>query len=125
MNTATIKPIRNEQDYQATLLRIEQLMEATPNTPEFDELDILTTLVEAYEEKHYQINLANPIDAIKFRMEQLELKQSDLIPYIGSKSRVSEILSGKRALSKQMIRSLHEGLNIPIEVLIQPYPLNH
>ncbi|KEI68692.1 hypothetical protein A19Y_3973 [Planktothrix agardhii NIVA-CYA 126/8] len=71
MNTTTIKPIRNEQDYQATLARIEQLMEAMPNTPEFDELDILTTLVEAYEEKHYPIALPNPIDAIKFRMEQL------------------------------------------------------
>ena len=71
MNTRTIKPIRNEQDYQATLARIEQLMEAMPNTPEFDELDILTTLVEAYEEKHYPIALPNPIDAIKFRMEQL------------------------------------------------------
>ncbi len=125
MNTATIKPIRNEQDYQATLLRIEQLMEAIPNTPEFDELDVLTTLVEAYEEKHYYIDLPHPIDAIKFRMEQLELKQSDLIPYIGSKSKVSEILSGKRALSKQMIRSLHKGLKIPLEVLIQPYPVNH
>ena len=125
MNTATIKPIRNEQDYQATLDRIEQLMEAIPNTPEFDELDILTTLVEAYEEKHYSIALPHPIDAIKFRIEQLGLKQKDLIPYIGNKSKVSEILSGKRALSKQMIRSLHEGLNIPLEVLIQPYPLNH
>ena len=125
MNTATIKPIANEQDYEATLDRIEQLMEAIPNTPEFDELDILTTLVEAYEEKHYSIALAHPIDAIKFRIEQVGLKQKDLIPYIGNKSKVSEILSGKRALSKQMIRSLHEGLNIPLEVLIQPYPLNH
>lgn len=122
MHTTTIKPIRNEQDYQETLTRIEQLMEAMPNTPEFDELDVLTTLVEAYEEKHYPIALPNPIDAIKFRMEQLELKQNDLIPYIGSKSKVSEILSHKRALSKQMIRSLHESLNIPLEVLIQPYP---
>lgn len=125
MNTATIKPIRNEQDYEATLLRIEQLMEATLNTPEFDELDVLTTLVEAYEEKHYSIALPNAIDAIKFRMEQVGLKQKDLIPYIGNKSKVSEILSGERALSKQMIRSLHEGLKIPLEVLIQPYPLNH
>ena len=125
MKTTTIKPIRNEQDYEATLDRIEQLMEATPNTPEFDELDILTTLVSAYEEKHYPIDLPHPIDAIKFRMEQAGLKQKDLIPYIGNKSKVSEILSGKRALSKQMIRSLHESLNIPLEVLIQPYPLNH
>ena len=125
MKTTTIKPIRNEQDYEATLDRIEQLMEATPNTPEFDELDILTTLVSAYEEKHYPIDLPHPIDAIKFRMEQAGLKQKDLIPYIGNKSKVSEILSGKRALSKQMIRSLHESLNIPLEVLIQAYPLNH
>lgn len=125
MNTITIKPIRSEQDYQETLTKIEQLMEAMPNTPEFDELDVLTTLVEAYEEKHYSIAPPNPIDAIKFRMEQLELKQSDLIPYIGSKSKVSEVLSHKRALSKQMIRSLHDGLNIPLEVLIQSYPLNN
>lgn len=123
MNTTTIKPIRNEQDYQATLARIEQLMEAMPNTPEFDELDILTTLVEAYEEKYYPIALPNPIDAIKFRMEQLGLKESDLKPYIGSQSKVSEILSNKQALSKPMIDSLHQGLNIPLEVLIQPYPL--
>lgn len=120
MNTTTIKPIRNNQDYEATLSRIELLMEAIPGTPEFDELDVLTTLVEAYEEKHYKIALPNPIGAIKWRMEQLELQQKDLIPYIGSKSRVSEVLSGKRALSKQMIRALHEGLNIPLEVLIQP-----
>ena len=124
MNTTTIKPIRNDQDYEATLDRIERLMEAIPGTPEFDELDVLTTLVEAYEEKHYQIALPNPISAIKFRMEQLELKQMDLIPYFGSKSKVSEVLSGKRALSKQMIRALHEGLNIPLEVLIQPYSLD-
>lgn len=124
MNTTTIKPIRNDQDYEATLDRIELLMEAIPGTPEFDELDVLTTLVEAYEEKHYKIALPNPISAIKFRMEQLELKQMDLIPYLGSKSKVSEVLSGKRALSKQMIRALHEGLNIPLEVLIQPYSLD-
>ena len=120
MNTTTIKPIRNDQDYSATLQRIELLMEAIPGTPEFDELDVLTTLVEAYEEKYYQIALPTPMSAIKFRMEQLGLKQSDLIPYIGSKSKVSEVLSGKRALSKQMIRALYEGLNIPLEVLIQP-----
>ncbi len=124
MNTITIKPIRNDRDYKATLDRIEQLIEAIPGTPEFDELDILTTLVEAYEEKHYKIALPNPISAIKFRMEQFELKQMDLIPYLGSKSKVSEVLSGKRALSKQMIRALHEGLNIPLEVLIQPYSLD-
>ena len=124
MNTTTIKPIRNDQDYEATLDRIELLMEAIPGTPEFDELDVLTTLVEAYEEKHYKIALPNPISAIKFRMEQLELKQMDLIHYLGSKSKVSEVLSGKRALSKQMIRALHEGLNIPLEVLIQPYSLD-
>ena len=124
MNTTSIKPIRNDQDYEATLDRIELLMEAILGTPEFDELDVLTTLVEAYEEKHYKIALPNPISAIKFRMEQLELKQMDLIPYLGSKSKVSEVLSGKRALSKQMIRALHEGLNIPLEVLIQPYSLD-
>ena len=99
-------------------------MEAIPGTPEFDELDVLTTLVEAYEEKRYKIALPNPISAIKFRMEQLELRQMDLIPYLGSKSKVSEVLSGKRGLSKRMIRALHEGLNIPLEVLIQPYSVD-
>jgi HTH-type transcriptional regulator/antitoxin HigA len=80
---------------------------------------VLTTLVEAYEDRHFSINLPDPISAIKFRMEQLKLSQKDLVPYLGSPSKVSEILSGKRALSLSMIRSLHQHLNIPLEVLIQ------
>jgi HTH-type transcriptional regulator/antitoxin HigA len=117
--TTTIKPIKTQVDYDKTLQRIEQLMEAEPNTPAFDELDVLTTLVEAYEDQHFSINLPDPISAIKFRMEQQGLKQSDLVPYIGSPSKVSEVLSGKRTLSLSMIRSLHHNLNIPLEVLIQ------
>ena len=90
-----IKPIKTEQDYNNTLTRINTLMDSTPNSKEFDELDILTTLVEAYEEIYYKIEAPDPIEAIKFRMEQESLKQKDLIPVIGSASRVSEILNKK------------------------------
>lgn len=119
MLTTSIKPIRSESDYQEILIRIETLMEAEPNTPEFDELEVLTTLVEYYEDKNYQIAPPTPIAAIKFRMEQQGLQQSDLVPYIGSKSKVSEVLSGKRELSKKMIVAVHKGLKIPLESLFQ------
>ncbi|ACB00955.1 MULTISPECIES: type II toxin-antitoxin system HigA family antitoxin [Cyanophyceae] len=119
MLTTYIKPIRTESDYEEALSRIEMLMEAEPNTPEFDELEVLTTLVEAYEAKEYRIDAPTAIAAIKFRMEQQGLNQQDLVPYIGSKSKVSEVLSGKRELSKNMIQALHKGLNIPLESLFQ------
>jgi HTH-type transcriptional regulator/antitoxin HigA len=115
----SVAPIKNDQDYEIALQRIEQLMAAEPNTPEFDELEVLSILVDTYEDQHYPINLPDPISAIKFRMEQLELNQKDLVPYIGSPSRVSEILSGKRSLSLSMIRSLHKNLKIPLEMLVQ------
>jgi HTH-type transcriptional regulator/antitoxin HigA len=114
MTTTAIKPIKSDADYEQALERIYELMEAQPNTPEADELDVLTTLVEAYENKHYSIDLPNPISAIYFRMEQEGLKQIDLVPYIGSRSKVSEVLSGKRSLSLKMIRALHKGLQIPL-----------
>ena len=92
-----IKPIKNEQNYADTLSKIESLMSAKPNTPQMDELEVLTTLVEAYEEQFYKIDAPDPIEAIKFRMEQEGLKQKDLVAIVGSKSRVSEILNKKRA----------------------------
>ena len=119
-----IKPIKNEQDYQDTLTRIELLMDAKPNTDEIDELEVLTTLVEAYEAEHYQIDAPDPIEAIKFRMEQEGLKQKDLVAIVGSKSRVSEVLNRKRKLTIEMIRTLHKQLNIPIESLFLDYKLN-
>ena len=116
-----IKPIKNEEDYIHTLSYIESLMEAKPNTPQMDELEVLTTLVEAYEEQHYRIEAPDPIEAIKFRMEQEGLKQKDLISIVGSKSRVSEILNKKRKLTIEMIRNLHNQLHIPIESLFLDY----
>ena len=119
-----IHPIKTELDYDAALAEAEQLMDADPNTPQGDRLDILVTLIEAYEAKYHIINLPNPIDAIKFRMEQLGLSRKDLEPFIGSRSRVAEVLNCKRQLSLEMIRRLHKGLKIPAEVLIQPLHRN-
>ncbi len=119
-----IKPIKTQKDYDNTLERVDKLMNAEPNTQEFDELDILVTLVEAYEEIHYKIEAPDPVAAIKFRMEQDSLKQKDLIPIIGSKSRVSEILNKKRKLTIEMIRSLHNNLKIPFDSLFKDYQLN-
>lgn len=114
----TIFPIRTEVDYDAALIRIDQLMNAEIETPEGDELDILVTLVEAYEIKHYPIPVCDPVEAIKFRIEQLGLAPKDLTPIIGSRSKVSEVLNYKRQLSITMIRNLHTRLHIPYELLI-------
>jgi len=119
-----IKPIKSEKDYIAALNQIESLMDAKPNTPQMDELEIFTTLVEAYEAQHYVIDAPDPIEAIKFRMEQEGLKQKDLVNIIGSKSRVSEILNRKRKLTIEMIRNLHKQLHIPIESLFLDYKTN-
>ena len=119
-----IKPIKSEEDYTDTLSYIESLMNAKPNTPQMDELEVLTTLVEAYEEQHYKIETPDPIEAIKFRMEQEGLKQKDLVSIVGSKSRVSEILNKKRKLTIEMIRNLHNQLHIPIESLFLDYKIN-
>ena len=116
-----IKPIKTEEDYNNTLHQIEKLMDAKPNTPQMDELEVLTTLVEAYEAQHYIINTPDPIEAIKFRMEQEGLKQKDLVNIVGSKSRVSEILNKKRKLTIEMIRNLHTRLHIPVESLFLDY----
>ena len=118
-----IKPIKTENDYEAALAEIEQLMEAEPNTPEGDKLDVLTTLVETYEEKHYPIDPPDPIEAIIHEMESQGLTRKDLERYLGNRARVSEILNRKRSLSLQMIRNLQEGLGISAEILINPYPL--
>ncbi len=114
-----IKMIKNEHEYEDTLAEIELLMDAAPGSPEADRLEVLSILVEKYEEEHYPIEMPDPITAIKFRMEQQGLKQKDLIPFIGRQSHVSAVLNGKRELSKEMIRRLHKGLGIPYQVLMQ------
>lgn len=116
-----IRLIKTEADYQAALEEIERLFDAAPDTPEGDRLEVLTTLVEAYEDKHYAIPLPDPIEAIEYYLESRGLSRRDLEPYIGNRGRVSEILNRKRPLSIEMIRRLHAGLGIPAEVLIQPY----
>lgn len=116
-----IRPIKTEADYEAALAEIERLFEAELGTADGDRLEVLTTLVEAYEEEHYPIPLPDPIEAIKYYMESRSLSRRDLEPYLGSRARVSEILNRKRPLSLQMIRKLHNGLGIPAEVLIKPY----
>lgn len=116
-----IRPIKTEADYQTTMEEIERLFDAASDTPEGDRLEVLTTLVEAYEEKHYAIPLPDPVEAIQYYMESRGLTRRDLESYIGSRGRVSEILNRKRSLSIEMIRRLHTALGIPAEVLIQPY----
>lgn len=116
-----IRPIKTTADYEAALEEIEQLFQAEPGTPEGDRLEVLTTLVEAYEDQHYNLPLPDPVDAILYHMESRGLSRRDLEPYIGSRARVSEILNRKRLLSLDMIRRLSTGLGIPAEVLIQPY----
>lgn len=111
-------PIRTEEDYDAALARIDALMDAEAGTPEGDELEIFVTLVEAYEEKHYPMPVCDPVEAIKFRMEQLGMEPKDLTPIIGSRSKVSEILNHKRQLSITMIRNLHSKLHVPYESLL-------
>lgn len=113
-----IKPIKNEQDYRKALKEIDRLMDARPNTAGGDRLDILVTLVEAWEERHWPIDSPDPIEAILFAMEHRGLSRKDLEPFIGSRARVAEVLNHKRPLTLPMIRRLHEGLGIPAEVLI-------
>ena len=118
-----IRLIHIEADYQAALQRIRNLWDAEPGTPEADELEILAMLVNRYEEEHYPIEEPDPIEYIKVRMEELGLKQEDLVPYMGNKGNVSKVLSRKRSLSLEMIRNLHRGLRFPLEVLIaEPSP---
>jgi len=116
-----IHPIKTENDYEKALERLEQIFDAKQGTKEGDELEILSILIEKYEDEYYPIDLPDPIEAIKFRMEQLGMKQNDLTEVIGFKSRVSEILNKKRKLTLEMIRKLNKYLSIPTNVLIQKY----
>ncbi len=113
-----LKPIKNDRELNRALKRIDELWGAKPNTPKGDELDILMLIVEKYEDEHYAIPASDPIEAIKFLMDQNGLLRKDLVPYIGTSGRVSEVLSRKRNLTLAMIRKLHEGLKIPYECLI-------
>jgi HTH-type transcriptional regulator/antitoxin HigA len=113
-----IKPIRTEADHEAAVARIEKLFRAKPGTSEFDELDVLATLVDAYERQHHAIDPPSPIEAIKFRMAQGQLTRADLVELLGSTAKVAEVLSKKRALSKVMIVRLHQKFAIPYEVLL-------
>ena len=113
-----IKPIKNERDYRRALKEIDGLMAARRNTPEGDRLDVLVTLVEAWEERHWPIDSPYPVEAILFAMEQRGLSRRDLEPLIRSRARVAEVLNHKRPLTLPMIRRLHQGLGIPAEVLI-------
>ena len=114
----SIKPIRNDDDLKAVFRRLESIFQAEEQTPEADERDVLVTLVEAYENKHYDFGPADPVDAIKFRMEQQGLTARDLERFIGPSGRVSEVLNRKRPLSLRMVKRLHDGLNIPYESLL-------
>ena len=109
----TIKPIRDDEDLKRVFRRLEKIFQAKDGTPQADERDVLVTLVEAYENKHYDFGPADPVEAIKFRMEQEGLTPRDLEPFIGQSGRVSEVLNGKRSLSLRMIKRLHDGLDIP------------
>lgn len=113
-----IKPIRNDKGLRQAFQRLEEIFHAKPKTPEYDEMEILATLIEVYENKHYPIGPASPIEAILFRMEQQGLTPRDLEAYIGKSGRVSEVLNGKRSLSLRMIKNLHDGLHIPYESLL-------
>jgi HTH-type transcriptional regulator/antitoxin HigA len=118
----SIKPIHNETDYDNALDRVDVLMDINPElgTAESDELEVLALLIEKYEEKAWAISEPDPIEAIKVRMEQMHLKQKDLVPYIGNKSKVSEVLNRKVGLSLTMIYNLAKGLHLPLEILVQP-----
>jgi HTH-type transcriptional regulator/antitoxin HigA len=115
-----LKPIRTEADYEAALAEIESLWGAKSGTAKGDRLDVLATLIDAYEAKHYPMDPPDPIEAIRFRMEQQGITRKDLEPMIGTRARVAEVLNGKRSLSIEMIRRLHDGLGISADVLIRP-----
>ncbi len=114
-----VAPIRTKRDHRRTLKEVEALMDAKRGTPEGDRLDVLVTLVEAWEAKHYPIDLPDPVAAIKYHMEQQGLAPKDLVPYIGNRNRVYEVLNRKRPLTRKMVWRLHSGLGIPAESLIK------
>jgi HTH-type transcriptional regulator/antitoxin HigA len=113
-----MKPIKTDSDYKNALKRVEVLWEAKPNTPKGDELEILSILIEDFERKKHPVFPPTPIEALKFRMEQMNLKKVDIAPYLGGKNRSTEVLQGKRPFTVKMIRELHKKLDIPAEVLI-------
>jgi len=117
----TLKLLKTKKDYQAALHRLEIIFDAKPGTSRGDELEVLGILIEKYEEEHFPVDFPDPIEAIKFRMEQLGYNQADLAKVVGLKSRASEILNKKRKLSLEMVRQLHDKLKIPTDVLIQAY----
>ncbi len=118
-----IKPIRTELDYEASLRQIEQLLDASPGTPDSDRLEVLVTLVAAYEEKHFPIPVPDdPVEVLQYYMESRGLTRSDLARYLGGRSRVSEVLNRKRRLTMAMVQRLHYGLGIPADLLIGPAP---
>ena len=117
----TIKPIKTKKDYQQALTRLELIFDAKKGTAKGDELEILRMLIDNYENENFPVGFPDPVEAIKFRMEQMGYTQSDLADVVGLKSRASEILNRKRKLSLEMIRQIHDRLNIPTEVLIQAY----
>lgn len=119
-----ISPIKTKQDHENALNRIEALWEAEPNTAQGDEFEVLATLIGAYENEHFPIEAPSPIEAIKFRMEQQGLEDVDLVPMLGQRSKVSEVLNKKRKLSITMIRKLNEMLKIPLDSLIKDYKLS-
>ncbi len=121
----TIKPIKNEKDYEIALRKLEKVFDAKPNTKEGDEADILGLLIENYENQKYVIVPPDPIEAIKIRMEEMNLKQKDLIGVIGGKSRVSDVLNKKRKLTVEMIRNLADKLNLSASLLVKEYNLSH
>lgn len=116
-----IKPIKNKKDYQQALARLELIFDAKKGSAQGDELAVLAILIDTYENEHFPIGMPDPIEAIKFRMEQMGMKQKDLAEAMGFKSRVSEVLNRKRKLTLEMIRKLNEVLRIPTEVLVQEY----
>ena len=118
--TADLKPIRTEADHEAALAEAERLWGAKSGTPKGDRLDVLATLIEAYEAKHYPMDPPDPIEAIRFRMEQQGLTRKDLEPMIGTRNRIAEVLNRQRGLSIEMIRQLHDKLGISADVLIRP-----
>lgn len=119
-----IRPVKTEADYEAAMAEIDLLWGATEGTPEGDRLDLLLILVEKYESRHYPIDPPDPVDAINFRLEQMNLTRKDLEPLIGSRGRVSEVLNRRRSLSLPMIRRLHHTLHIPLESLINETALD-
>lgn len=115
-----IRPIKTKEDYEATLSEVERLFDSAPDTPEGDRLEVLTTLLEAYEKNHYSIPAPDPVEAIKYWMESRGVTRQDLEPLMGSRARVSEIFNHRRGLTLTMIRKLHDKLGIPAEALIRP-----